>query len=111
MSKLGDYLKTNKIDTRRVLSTSRSLEQRTRDDRKLVAEKALMKAGKKEKDEAVLAKKPRSGRALTAPMMSRAIAGKDVPGPVKTRIVRAVNSLLSAKKKAEIKIHDLFGKA
>ena len=57
---------------------------------------------------AVMAKKPRSGRALTAPMMARALEGQAVPGPVKTRIVRAVNSLLSAKKKAEIKLHDVF---
>jgi hypothetical protein len=108
MSKLGDYLKTNKIDTRRVLGASRSLEQRTSEDRSLIATKALMKAGKKEKDAAVLAKKPTSGRHVTAPMMDRALAGQVIPGPVKSRIVRAVNSLLTAKKKTEIKIHDLF---
>lgn len=108
MSKLGDYLKTNKIDTRRVLGASRSLEQRTSEDRQLIATKALMKAGKKEKDEATLAKKPASGRHVTAPMMDRALAGQAVPGPVKTRIVRAVNSLLTAKKKPEVKLHDLF---
>ncbi len=108
MSKLADYLKTNKIDTRRVLAASRTLEQRSNEDRALVATKSLMKAGKKEKDEAVLAKKPASGRHVTAPMMDRALAGTTVPGPVKTRIVRAVNSLLTAKKKPEVKLHDLF---
>ena len=108
MSKLGDYLKTNKIDTRRVLGASRSTEQRTRADLALLATKALMKAGKKEKDAAVLAQKPHSGRHVTAPMMDRALAGQAVPGPVKTRIVRAVNALLTAKKKPEVKLHDLF---
>lgn len=108
MSKLGDYLKNHKIDARRVISASKSLEQQTADDKKLVAKKALMKAGKLEKDEAVLKQKPHSGRPVTGPMMARAVAGQAVPGPVKTRIVRAVNALLTAKKKPEAKLHDLF---
>lgn len=108
MSKLGDYLKTNKIDARRVLSTSRAIEKQTADDAKLLAQKALMKAGKKDKDEAVLKAKPHSGRPVTQPMIDRALEGKPVPGPVKTRIVRAVNTLLTAKKKSAIKLQDLF---
>ena len=108
MSKLGDTLAKHKIDPRRVLSASKRLEKQTADDLKLLADKALMKAGKKDKDEAVLKKKPHSGRPVTAPMMARAVAGATVPGPVKTRIVRAVNQLLAAKKKGEVALKDLF---
>lgn len=108
MSKLGDYLKTHKIDARRVLSASKRLEQQTAEDRKLILKKSLIKAGKLEKDEAVTKQKPHSGRPVTAPMIARAVAGQTVPGPVKTRIVRAVNSLLGAKKKPEAKLKDLF---
>jgi hypothetical protein len=108
MSKLGDYLKNHKIDARRVLSASKRLEQQSSDDKKLVAKKGLMKAGKLEKDDAVMKQKPHSGRPVTAPMIARAVAGETVPGPVKTRIVRAVNALLTAKKKPEAKLQDLF---
>ena len=108
MTKLGDTLKKQKIDPRRVLSASKALEQHTTEDRKLVREKALMKAGKLEKDAAKAKAKPRSGRPVTAPMMARAVAGQAVPGPVKTRIVKALNALLKAKKQPEIGLRDVF---
>jgi hypothetical protein len=108
MSKLSDYLKTNKIDARRVVGASRDLERQTADDRKLIAKKAAIKAGKAEKDEAVSKAKPRSGRRVTQPAMDRAMGGTTVAGPTKTRIVRAVNAILVARKKPEAKFRDLF---
>jgi hypothetical protein len=108
MSKLGDYLKNHKIDARRVISASKTLERQTAADKALVAKKALMKAGKLEKDAELMKQKPHSGRPVTAPMIARAVGGQTVPGPVKTRIVRAVNALLGAKKKPEAKLADLF---
>lgn len=108
MSKLGDTLKKHKIDPRRVLSASKALEQRTPEDTKLARDKALMKAGKLEKNEEKAKAKPRSGRPVTAPMIARAIGGQAVPGPVKTRIVKAVNSLLKGKKQPEIGLRDVF---
>ena len=41
-------------------------------------------------------------------MMARAVAGQAVPGPVKTRIVKALNALLKAKKQPEIGLRDVF---
>lgn len=108
MSKLGDLLKKHKIDPRRVVSASRDLERRSPADRKLARDKALLKAGKIEKNDELAKAKPRSGRPVTAPMMTRATAGQTVPGPVKTRIVKAVNSLLEAKKQAAIGLRDAF---
>ncbi len=102
MSKLGDLLKKHKIDPRRVVSASRDLERRLPADRKLARDKALLKAGKIEKNDELAKAKPRSGRPVTSPMIARATAGQTVPGPAKTRIVKAVNSLLKAKKRAEI---------
>lgn len=108
MTKLGDTLKKHKIDPRRVISASHDLERRLPADRKLTRDKALMKAGKLEKNEEITKAKPRSGRPVTAPMMDRAVGGQTVPGPVKTRIVKALNSLLKAKKQPEIGLRDVF---
>ena len=108
MSKLSDYLKTNKIDARRVVGASRGLERQTADDRKLVAKKRDIKGGKAEKNEAISKQKPRSGRRVTQPAIDRAIAGTTLAGPTKTRIVRAVNAILAARKKPEVTFRDLF---
>src|SRR5689334_6083680 len=108
MSKLGDLLKKHKIDPRRVISASRDLERRGPADRKLARDKALLKAGKIEKNDELAKAKPKSGRPVTAPMMTRAVDGQTVPGPVKTRIVKAVNELLKAKKQTEIGLRDAF---
>ena len=108
MSKLGDFLTKNKIDARRVVGASRHLEKRTVDDKKLIAKKAAIKAGKAEKDDAIVKQKPRSGRRVTQPALDRAVGGEAVSGPTKTRIVRAVNALLVQKKKPEVGFRDLF---
>ncbi len=108
MSKLSEYLKNNKIDARRVVGASRSIERQTAEDRTLVSKKAAIKAGKMEKDEAITKAKPRSGRRVTQPAIDRALAGTTVAGPTKTRIVRAVNAILVARKKPEATFRDLF---
>ena len=108
MSKLSDYLKTNKIDARRVVGASRGLERQTAADRVLMAKKSAIKAGKAEKDEAIAKTKPRSGRRVTQPAIDRALAGTTLGGPTKTRIVRAVNAILVARKKPEVTFRDLF---
>lgn len=109
MAKLGDYLTKNKIDSRRVLSASKKLEALRPEDRKTRDAKARAKGG----DEAAKAKaaelpKPRSGHRVTRPSLERALAGKPVSGPTKTRIARAVNAVLEQKKKPAASVADLF---
>ncbi len=108
MSKLSDSLKTHKIDARRVVLASKGLERHTREDLALIAKKAAIKAGKVEKDDAVAKAKPRSGRPLTIPQLEKAIRGETISGPAKTRVVRAVNAILEARKKPAITLRDLF---
>ena len=108
MSKLSDFLAQKKIDARRVVAASRKVERRGAEDLALIAKKAGMKAGKIEKDETVLKSKPRSGRPLSAPQLERAIGGGVVSGPAKTRIVRAVNAVLAAKKQPVAAFRDMF---
>lgn len=109
MSKLSDYLKTKKIDSRRLILASKDLEQLRPADRSLKLLKLQAKAG----DEAAKTKiegkgKPRSGKAVTPPTLNAALAGETVNGPAKTRILRAVNALLATKKGGEAKLKDLF---
>jgi hypothetical protein len=111
MTKLSDFLKKQKIDARRVLAASRDLEQLRPEDRKIKLAKKAAKAGDDAAKEAVketAAKKPRSGRPVSAPALARALAGGAVPGAAKTRIVRAVNVVLTTKKKNEVALRDLF---
>lgn len=108
MSKLSDFLTTNKIDSRRVVGTSRTLERQTSTDRLLMAKKSLIKAGKAEKDDAVTKAKPKSGRRVTQPSIDRAAKGEAISGPAKQRIVRAVNAILVGRKKPEVGFRDLF---
>ena len=108
MSKLSDSLKNHKIDARRLALTSRGLERRTTEDLALVAKKAAIKAGKAEKDDAVVKQKPRSGRPVTLPQIEKAMRGETISGPAKTRLVRAVNAILEGRKKPAVGFRDLF---
>jgi hypothetical protein len=108
-SKLEQFLTSKKIDRRQLLAVSKDLEQLRPEDRKI---KLGKKQGKGEKAEGSDAKKetrkPRSGRAVTQTTLQKIFAGKDVTGPVKTRILRAVNKILTRKKQGEAQLADLF---
>jgi len=114
MAKLDEYLKKNKIDARRVLAASRGVERLQGDDRKIFAAKKAAKGtdeAAKEAAKELAAKKPRSGHPVSAPALNKALAGRGVSGSTKTRIVRAVNAVLTTKKKPEATFADLFGPA
>ena len=50
------------------------------------------------KKEGLAGKKPRSGRVVTIEAIHAAYAGKNISGPQKTRILRALNHVLAQKK-------------
>jgi hypothetical protein len=109
MSKLSDFMKQNKIGVRQLLSTSHKLESRSPTDRAVAAARKAAKAAAA--PEAVKEKakqKPKSGKPVTPRAIDAALAGKAVAGPAKTRITRAVNAVLTRKKKPEITFRDLF---
>ena len=111
MTKLADYLNKQKIDARRVLAASHDIEQLRREDRVIRLAKKVAKGADEKAKEAVkevAAKKPRSGRPVSAPTMARALGGGTLSGAAKTRIVRAVNAVLTTKKKNEAALRDLF---
>ena len=109
MSKLSDFLKTKKIDARRLIAASKDLEQLRPEDRALKLLKSQAKTGNEAAKGKVDPKaKPRSGRAVSQPTMDAALAGEAVNGPAKTRILRAVNSVLKTKKAPEAALKELF---
>ncbi len=111
MSKLEDYLKKHKIDGRRVVAASHDIEGLRHEDRVIRQAKKLAKSGDEKAKEAAkesAAKKPRSGKPVSSPTLARALSGGVVSSAAKTRIVRAVNAVLKAKKKNEAGLRDLF---
>lgn len=104
-SKLKSFLDENKLNTKRLLAVSHTLEQHTREDRSL---KLARRANKKEGAEKKEVAKPKSGRAVTERAITAALEGKTISGPTKQRILRAVNYLLEQKKKDKVELKALF---
>jgi hypothetical protein len=110
-SKFADFLKENKIDERRLMSSSALLERLRPEDR------AARLAGKKRKsddapkaegDDATPPAKRRSGRPVTPRLLAAANNGGTVSGPAKTRLLRAVNRILEQRKKDAVDLRALF---
>jgi hypothetical protein len=111
MSKLQDYLKQQKIDPRRLLAASHKLEASRPEDRVTRLAKKRAKGGDESAKEAAAKKPAHSGKPLSSPTLDRALAAEspsDVSGAAKTRILRAVNSVLTQKKQPEVTLRDLF---
>jgi hypothetical protein len=107
MSKLSDYLQQQKIDPRRLLVASKDLEQLRPEDRATRLAKKRLKGGDEAAKEAA-EKERRSGRPVSRPTLDRALSGGTVSPAAKSRIVRAVNAVLTQKKKGEVALRDLF---
>jgi hypothetical protein len=94
MSKLSDYLQQQNIDPRRLLVASHDIEANRPEDRATRLAKKRFKTGEEKVKEAAkeaAAKKPRSGKPLSRPLLDRAL-----------------NVVLGAKKKGEVTLRELF---
>lgn len=105
-SKFEQFITDKQIDPRRILATSKRLEQLRPADRALRLERRQGKS--KDAKQGETAGKPRSGRPVTPRLIAQATAGKPVSGPAKTRILRAVNHLLEQKKQPAAELKALF---
>ena len=106
-SKFAQFLTSKKLDGRRVLAASRSLESLQPEDRQIKLNKR--RAKKAEGDNATKeTRKPRSGRPVTRRALNAALTGGAVSGPTKTRILKAVNHLLEQKKQEKVELKALF---
>ena len=112
-TKFSEFLQTQKIDPRRLLVASRKLERTRPEDRRYRLKMRRGKGEEKPADASAEAEmsapeKPHSGRPVTQQLIERAAAGKPVSGPAKTRLLRAVNAVLSQKKKDPADLRALF---
>jgi len=110
MSKLEEYLTKAKIGTRQLLAASKRIERLQTDDRKIrLARKVVANGKPTDAHKELAAKKPRSGKKLSAPILRKALAGKKLSKKAEKRVARAVNEVLAKnKKKGEAKVADLF---
>jgi hypothetical protein len=106
-NKLQSFLSENKIDQRRLIATSRNIERLRAGDRAIKLKQSQARKSEDAKKPEGL-DKPRTGRPITDVGLRRALAGDKVPGPQKTRILRAINALLEKGKKDPVGIHQLF---
>ena len=109
-TKIEDFLKEKKIDTRRLIAASSDLERLRLEDRgiRLTKSRARKSEDAAKKKEGLAVKKPRSGRPVTQRAIDAVFAGKQISGPQKTRILRAVNHLLEQKKQDKVELAALF---
>ncbi len=110
-SKFTQFLENNKIDPRRLLAASKRIERLQTEDRSIKLAKRRGKAAgaaPAAEGEKGAAEKPRSGRPVTHRLIAAAQAGKPVAGPAKTRLLRAVNHLLSQKKQEKVELKAIF---
>jgi ABC-type phosphate transport system auxiliary subunit len=112
-SRFSEFLVAEKIDPRRIIVASRSLERLRPEDRKIRLEKRLSKkkgdaAASPDKAEAKEVAKRRSGRAITPRLLKLAEAGGALSGAQKTRLVRALNRVLSQKQRDQVDLRKIF---
>jgi hypothetical protein len=107
-TKFATFLKDKKVDARRVLTASHKLESLTAEDRTIRLNKRQARQTEGEKKAPAETRESRSGRPITPRALDAALTGKSVSGPAKTRLLRAVNAVLEAKKLEKVDLRALF---
>lgn len=109
-TKFDAFLSEKKINPLRVLAASEKIEKLRPEDRaiRLAKRQARKSEDGAKKKEGRAAMKPRSGHPVTQRSLSAAIAGKELSGPAKTRLLRAVNHVLTQKKQEAVALSALF---
>ncbi|HVU00262.1 MAG TPA: hypothetical protein VHE30_00870 [Polyangiaceae bacterium] len=107
-SKFQEFLASKKIDPRRIPAASATLEKLRPEDRALKLKKRTARKAEGGAAEGEKPEKPRTGRPVTDRLLSAALAGKPVPGPGKSRLLRAVNRILEQKKQDPVDLRKLF---
>jgi hypothetical protein len=108
-TKFAAFIKTKKLDARRILIASHALETLKPEDRAIRLAKRRSKAGGEGEEKAPKeTRKSRSGRPVTDRALTAALKGGAISGPTKHRILHAVNHLLEQKKQEKIELRTLF---
>jgi hypothetical protein len=107
-SKFATVLTETKVDPMRLISASHKIEALRPEDRAIRLAKKSAVGKEDEAAKAARLKKPRSGRIVTSRLITSALKGQVIPGPSKTRLLRAVNALRAAKKLPAVDLKALF---
>jgi hypothetical protein len=107
-TKIEDFLKEKHLDPRRVLAASTELERLRPEDRAIRLAKRKARKSEDKKKEGLALLKARSGKPVTQRAIDAAFAGKPLSGPLKNRVLRAVNHLLEQKKLEKVELLALF---
>ncbi len=109
MSTLTDFLSSNDITPEAVVSQSKAMERYSDADRAQNVARAAARREKKSYDDAQAPKTAKYGRGVTQRTMSTALAGEPVSRVNRKKITRAVNAILTTKKKDTVEAPALFG--
>lgn len=110
MGTFADVLQSRSLTPEQILRMSARLEKVQNEDRELIRKRAEKRRRTPNKSyEEVGIAKPRSGRVLQPGHLAAAMEDKPVPGPVRTKLLRAVNALVEKKGGQPLRTTDLFG--
>jgi hypothetical protein len=108
-TKLEQFLAKEKIDRRRIVVASRQIEKLGDEDRAIRLARRKVRSGKPtDADKETAAKRSRSGKPVSIVTIEKALAGKPLTSHQKQRVTRAINRILTQKKKSEVTNADLF---
>jgi hypothetical protein len=108
-TKFSQFIAAKKLDKRRILAASHRIERLRPEDRIIKLNKRRARAAGDAADKAAKeTRKPRSGRPVTPRALDAAVQGTPISGPMKTRLLQAVNQLLEQKKQEKVDLHALF---
>lgn len=112
-TKFDAFLSEKKINPLRILAASEKIERLRPEDRAVRLARRIARKSEDggKKKEGIAAQKPRSGRPVTQRTINAAIAGKDLSGPAKTRLLRAINHLLEQKKQEKVTAAAIFDRS
>lgn len=112
MGTFKSFLESKKISSKQVHDTSKRIETWDADSRALLVKRAAKRRNKelaaKKYAELDLAKPSRLGRGVTVKQVDAAAAEVPVARKVRTKILRAVNTILAAKKESPVDMKALF---
>lgn len=110
MGTFADVLESRSLTPKQILHVSSRLERVGNEDRELIRKRAEKRRRNPSKSyEELGIAKPKSGRILQPGHIEAALADRPVPGPVRTKLLRAVNSLVAKKGGEPLRTTDLFG--
>jgi len=112
MGTLKTFLDSNTITTKAIVTTSRRIEASSGANKALLVKRAAKRRGKDTADkkyaELDIGKPTAMGRGVSEAQLAAAIEDKEVPRKVRSKIFRAVNTILKAAKKPEVEFKAMF---